>query len=157
MLTQAKYIDFLLSTPTNYTGTHLAAHLPGVSHDQVNRFLRDSTFSSTQLRDWVLPLLSDSPEAFLLVEDSVQDKRYRRFMEVAKRQYADAVQGMVTGVGLVHLVPSSGQVGDVLPLDFRVYAPEQNHLTKNARFQALVHHGVAEGLLQARTLLWDAW
>ena len=96
MLTQAKYIDFLLRTPRNYTGTHLAAHLPEVSHDQVNRFLRDSTFSAAQLRELVLPLLVDSPEAFLLVDDSVQDKRYSRFIEVAKRQYSGTVHGMVT-------------------------------------------------------------
>ena len=43
MLTQTVYIEYLLSTPTNYTCTHLAAHLPDVSHDQVNRFLRTST------------------------------------------------------------------------------------------------------------------
>ena len=43
MLTQTTYIEYLLSTPTNYTCTHLAAHLPDVSHDQVNRFLRTST------------------------------------------------------------------------------------------------------------------
>ena len=43
MLTPATYIEYLLSTPTNYTCTHLAAHLPDVSHDQVNRFLRTST------------------------------------------------------------------------------------------------------------------
>jgi hypothetical protein len=40
MLTQTAYIEYLLSTPTNYTCTHLAAHLPDVSHDQANRFLR---------------------------------------------------------------------------------------------------------------------
>ena len=42
MLTQRTYIEYLLSTPRNYTFTHLAAHLPDVSHDQVNRFLRTS-------------------------------------------------------------------------------------------------------------------
>lgn len=67
MITQAEYIDYLLSTRRNYTCTHLA----GVSHDEVNRFLRDSTFSASQLRALVLPLLHDSPEAFLLVDDSV--------------------------------------------------------------------------------------
>ena len=43
MLTQTAYIGYLLRTTTNYTCTHLAAHLPDVSHDQVNRFLRNST------------------------------------------------------------------------------------------------------------------
>ena len=38
MLTQTAYIEYLLSTPTNYTCTHLAAHLPDMSRDQVNRF-----------------------------------------------------------------------------------------------------------------------
>ena len=43
MLTQTTYVEYLLSTPTNYTYTHLAAHLPAVSHDQVNRFLSTGT------------------------------------------------------------------------------------------------------------------
>ena len=30
MITQSKYLDYLLSTPKNYTCTHLAAHLPDV-------------------------------------------------------------------------------------------------------------------------------
>ncbi len=72
MVTQATYIEYLLRTPRNYTCTHLAEHLSHVSHDQVNRFLRRSSFSPTQLRELVLPLLDDSPEAFLLVDDSVQ-------------------------------------------------------------------------------------
>ena len=40
MLTQRTYVEYLLSTPRNYTCTHLAAHLPDLSHDQVIRFLR---------------------------------------------------------------------------------------------------------------------
>jgi hypothetical protein len=101
MITQSTYIEYLLSTPRNYTCTHLAAHLTYVSHDQVNRFLRRRSFSPTQLRELVLPLLHDSPEAFLLVDDSVQDKRYSRFIEVAKRQYSGNEHGLVMGICLV--------------------------------------------------------
>ena len=157
MLTQTTYIEYLLSTPTNYTCTHLAEHLPEVSHDQVNRFLRNSALSPTQLRELVLPLLEDSPEAFLLVDDSVQDKRYSRFIDVAKRQYSGAVQGMVTGIGLVNLVHSSGQAGDFLPLDYRLYAPDQDQKTKNDHFLDMFEQVVAEDKLLARTLLFDAW
>ena len=144
MLTQSTYIDFLLNTPRNYTGTHFAAHLPAVSHDQVYRFLRDNDFSASQLRELVQPLLSDSPEAFLLVDDSVQGKRYSRLMEVAQRQYSGNVHGMVTGIGLVNLVHSSGKKGDFMPLDFRVYAPAQDGLTKNDHFQAMFKQVVEE-------------
>ena len=157
MLTQTTYIEYLLSTPTNYTCTHLAAHLPDVSHDQVNRFLRTSTLPVNQLRELVLPLLRDSPEAFLLVDDSVQDKRYSRFIDVAKRQYSGNTHGMVTGIGLVNLVHRSGEAGDFLPLDYRVYAPDEDQLTKNDHFLAMFDQVVAEGKVLARTILFDSW
>lgn len=156
-MTQATYIEYLLSTPRNYTCTHLADHLPNVSHDQVNRFLRNSSFSVSQLRELVLPLLNDSPDAFLFVDDSVQDKRYSRFIEVAKRQYSGAAHSLVTGICLVNLVHSSGAAGDFLPLDYRLYAPDLDGLTKNEHFRAMFAHVVAEGKIQARTLLFDAW
>jgi len=156
-VTQANYIAYLLSTPRNYTCTHLAEYLSQVSHDQVNRFLRRSSFSPTQLRERVMPWLDDSPQAFLLVDDSVQDKRDIRFIEVAKRQYSGAEHGLVTGSCLVNLVHSSGQPGDFLPLDYRVYAPGQDGQTKNEHFRATFGPAVAEDKLQARTLLFDAW
>ena len=157
MITQSKYLDYLLSTPKNYTCTHLAAHLPDVSHDKVNRFLRNNTFSSSQLTELVAPLLHDSPEAFLLVDDSVQDKRYSRFIEVAKRQYSGNVHGMVTGICLVNLVHSSGEAGDFLPLDFRLYAPDLDQKTKNTHFQDMFQQVVDECKILARTILFDSW
>ena len=62
-------------------------------------------------------MLRDSPEAFLLVDDRVQDKRYSRFIDVAKRQHSGNAHGMVTGIGLVNLVHSSGEASDFLPLE----------------------------------------
>ena len=105
----------------------------------------------------VLPLLRDSPEAFLLVDDSVQDKRYSRFIDVAKRQYSGNAHGMVTGIGLVNLVHSSGQAGDFLPLDYRIYAPDEDQFTKNDHFLAMFDQVVAEGQVLARTILFDSW
>ena len=133
------------------------AHLPDASHDQVNWFLRTSTLLANQLCDSVQPLLRDSPEAFLLVDDSVQDKRYSRFIDVAKRPYSSNAHGMVTGIGLVNLVHSSGEAGDFLPMDYRVYASDQDGQPKNDHFLALYDQVVAKGKLLARTILFDFW
>ena len=46
----------------------------------MNRFLRVSTLPANQLRELVAPLFRDSLEAFLLVDDTVQDKRYSCFI-----------------------------------------------------------------------------
>ena len=157
MLNQSQYIEYLLSTPKNYTCTHLAAHLPTTSHDQVNRFLRKNILSVSQLRELVQPLLHDSPEAFRLVDDSVQDKRYSRFIALTKRQYSGNVHGMVRGIGLVNLVHSSGEAGDFLPLDYRIYAPDEDGKTKNDHFLDLFDRVVAAGKILARTILFDSW
>ena len=157
MLTQTRYIEYLLSTPKNYTCTNLANHLSGISHDQVNRFLRTSELPVSQLQQLVQPLLHDSPAAFLLVDDRVQDKRHSRFIGLTKRQYSGNVHGMVRGIGLVNLVHSSGQAGDFLPLDYRVYAPDQDQKTKNDHFRDMFDDVVRAGNLLARTLLFDSW
>ena len=140
LLTQTTHINYLLSPPRNYTGTHLAAHLPVVSHDQINRFLQSSDLPVSQLRELVQSVLHDSPEAFLLVDDSVSDKSYSRFIEVVKRRYSGNAHGnarsMARGIGLMNLVHSSGEAGDFLPLDDRVYAPDLDGLTKNDHFPA---------------------
>ena len=109
------------------------------------------------MRELILPLFRDSPEAFLLVDDNVQDKRYSRFIDVAKRPYSGNAHGMVTGIGLVNLVHSSGEAGVFLPLDYRVYAPDHDGQTKTDHFLALFDYVVAEGKLLARNILFDSW
>ncbi len=39
MITKKQYIEYLLSTPINYTCSNLSEHLENVSHDVVTDFL----------------------------------------------------------------------------------------------------------------------
>ena len=71
----------------------------------------------------VAGLIQDSPEAFMLVDDSVQDKRYWRFIELVKLQYSGAEHGLVRGIGIINLVHSAGDKKDFYPMDYRIYAP----------------------------------
>lgn len=67
MMTQATYIEYLLSTPRNYTCTHLADHLPQVSHDQVNRFFRGAVRSRpASCVRWSCPCCTTRPRPFCL-------------------------------------------------------------------------------------------
>ena len=75
----------------------------------------------------------------------------------AKRQSSGNTHGLVTGIGLVNLGHGSGAAGDFRPLDYRVYAPDDDGQTKHDHFLALFDQVVAEGKLLARTSLFDAW
>lgn len=131
MITKQQYVEYLISTIANYTGSYLAKHLDDVSHDVITDYLRTERLTARGLWELVQSLLTNSPEAFLLVDDSVQDKRYSQFIELVKRQYRGAKHGLGRGIGIVNLVCSSSPDGDFWPMDYRIYAPGADGKTKN--------------------------
>lgn len=155
MLTKQKYIEYLISTPINYTCSNLAAHLENVSHDAVTDYLKREKLTARSVWELVQSLLHDSPEAYLLVDDSVQDKRYSQKIELVKRQYSGNEHGLVKGINIVNLVHSDGT--HYYPIDYRIYAPEYDGKTKNDHFQEMLVAALADKGLQAQTILFDSW
>lgn len=74
MITKRQYIEYLISTPANYTCTNLAEHLQGVSHDAVSDYLAQAKSTAHQLWELVQPLLNDSEQAYLILRQA-QDGR----------------------------------------------------------------------------------
>jgi len=105
-------VEYLICSIGNYTGSNLAEHLDEVSHDVVTDYLSNERHTAHGLWELVSGLIQDSPEAFLLIDDSVQDKRYSRFIELVKLQYSGAEHGLVRGIGIVNLVHSVGDKED---------------------------------------------
>jgi len=75
---EKQYVEYLVSTPVNYTRSNLAEHLEGVSHDAVSDYLERERHTARQVRELAQHLIDDSPSALLLLDDSVHDKRYSR-------------------------------------------------------------------------------
>lgn len=157
MITKQQYVDYLISTPINYTASNLADHLDGVSHDVVTDYLARERHTARQLWELAHTLVDDSPDAFLIIDDSVQDKRYSRQIELVKRQYSGNEHGIVAGIGVVNLVHSAGADGDFYPIDYRIYAPDADGKTKNDHFRDMLLAAIADKQLQARTVLFDSW
>lgn len=157
MVTKQQYVEYLLATPGNYTCTHLAEHLDGVSHDAVSDYLRRERHTARGLWELARPLIDDGPAAYLIVDDSVQNKQYAEKIELVRRQYSGNEHGLVRGIGVVNLVHSSGTGGDFYPIDFRVYAPEEDGKTKNEHFREMLLRAFADKEIQARTILFDTW
>jgi len=157
MITKKQYVEYLVSTPKNCTCTYLAEHLEDVSHDVVNDFLHQNRFLPREVWKLVKDRIEDSQDAFLLVEDSVQAKRYSRFIELVRAQYRGNEQRVIKGIGVVNLVHSGGKDGDFYPIDYRVYAPDVDGKTKNDHFQEMFVNALDLKHVQARTLLFDGW
>jgi hypothetical protein len=157
MITKLQYVEFLISTIGNFTSTHLAEHLDSVSHDTITDFLQSEQLTARHLWELVQGLIADSPDAFLIADDSVQDKRYSRFIELVRLQYSGATHGLVRGIGVINLVHSSGQPGEFYPIDYRIYDPDADGKTKNDHFREMLLHALADKRIKARTVLFDSW
>lgn len=155
MITKRQYIEYLISTPVNYTCSHLAEHLEGVSHDAITDYLQRDKLTARGLWERVEPLLADSEQAYLIVDDSVQNKQYSRKIDLVKKQYSGATHGLVRGIGVVNLVHTDGE--DFYPIDYRIYAPEADSKTKNDHFREMLLNAKSDKRIQARTLLFDSW
>ena len=157
MITKQQYVEYLISTPINYTCTNLAEHLEGVSHDVVSDYLANERLTARHLWEIVQGLIDNRPTAYLIIDDSVQDKRYSRSIEMVKKQYSGAEGGLVRGIGVVNLVHTTGSGGEHYPIDFRVYAKEADGKTKNDHFQEMLLRAIGEKQIQAQTVLFDSW
>lgn len=157
MITKHQYVEYLISTPINYTCSNLADHLEGVSHDTVTDYLARERHTARQVWELAHPLIDDSPDAFLIFDDSVQDKRYARKIGLVKRQYSGNEHGIVAGIGGVNLVHSNGADADFYPIDYRISAPDTDGKTKNAHVRDMFLAARTDKQLQARTVLFDSW
>ncbi len=157
MITKLPYVECLISTVANDTGTHWAEHWDAVSHDTISDYLASERLSAHHLWELVSGRIADSENAFWIGDDRVPDKRYSRFIELVKRQYSGAEHGVVRGIGVVNLVHSSGAPGEFYPIDYRIDAPESDGKTKNEHFRERLVRAVADKQIKAKTVLIDAW
>lgn len=155
MITKRDYIEYLISTPMNYTCSNLATHLENVSHDVVTDYLQNEKLTSRHIWELARYLINDSEDSSLIVDDSVQDKRHSRKIDMVKKQYSGNVHGLVRGIGIVNLVHSDR--ADYYPIDYRVYAPNTDGKTKNDHFREMVLNAKHGKEIQANTILFDSW
>ena len=84
--TKLNYCQYLLSSQINYTLTNLAEHLEQISHDKINRYLKNEKLTPRILWDNVKDLIEINDNAYLIFDDTVIDKRYAIEIEPSKRQ-----------------------------------------------------------------------
>ncbi len=125
----------------------------GISHDAVNDYLRRERHSAHTLWELAKPLINNSNGAYLIIDDSVQNKSCSQKIEMVKRQYSGNAHGIVKGIGIVNLVHAFGD--DYHPIDYRVYAPDADGKTKNDHFREMLRLAFEEKRIQAQTILFD--
>jgi Transposase DDE domain. len=160
MLTAHQYIEYLIATVNNYTCSNLAEHLTGdeaMSHDAVTDFLHRGKLTPRLVWDAAQPSLINSPESYLILDDSVHEKAFAQKIDLVKLQYSGAKHGLTKGIGVLSLIHSTGEPNAFTPVDFRIHHPETDGKTRHEHFREMLSHAVSDKGLKARIILFDSW
>lgn len=151
------YINFLIAAQQVYSSAEAARTHPaeeaGPAHDAYTRLLQRVPPDSGALWREVEPLV-DRQKGMLVIDDSTLDKPYASDMALVTRHWSGKHRAVVQGINLISLVWTDSSCR--LPCDFRLYHKEQDLLSKNDHFQAMILQAHARGF--APTLvLFDSW
>jgi hypothetical protein len=156
-LTHWDYCQFLLVSQVNYTQTYFAEHSEAISHDRVNRLMREAKLTPQELRQQVRGELILSPNGYILFDDTVLDKSHSFAIEVVRRQWSGNEKRVIKGIGIVTCVYVNPDMERFWIIDYRVYDPERDGKTKIDHllemWQTIIH---VEGLPFV-TVLMDSW
>jgi hypothetical protein len=155
--TRLDYCQYLLSTPINYTLTHFADHCERFSHDQINRYLAGDRLPPRYIWESVKSDLEQTPDGYIIFDDTVLDKRYAKQMGLAKRQYSGNAGGLINGIGIVTCVYVNPELDRFWVIDYRIYDPRGDSKTKLEHVQEMLSVFVESRALAFSTVLMDSW
>ncbi len=152
-----EYCQFLLASQVNYTQTYFADHSEHLSHDRINRMMRNEQLRPHELREMVRAEVIPSEKGYLLFDDMVLDKRHSFAIEVVRRQWSGNAKAVIKGIGVVTCVYVNPELNRFWVLDFRVFDPERDGRTKLDHMEQMWHTVLYVSDLPFRTVLMDTW
>ena len=151
------YCQYLLSSPKNYTLTNLADHQVKVSHDTINKFLRKKEINSEIIWHNVKDSIVEDPEASIVFDDTVLDKRYSKKIELVRRQYSGNEHRVIKGIGLITCLYVNHKTGEFWVIDYRLYAPDEDKKTKPDHVTEMLLNVINTKHLAFNKVLMDSW
>lgn len=151
------YCQFLMVTQTNYTQTYFADHHPTFSHDAINRYLNEDHVTPSAALSRIKYHITQHPNAYIVFDDSVSDKRYSSEIELVRRQYSGNEHRVINGIGVVNCLYVNPETGAYWIIDWRVYNPDVDGKTKLDHVREMFDHILLHKKLPFRTVLMDSW
>lgn len=156
-ITRLDYCQYLLSSQQNYTLTNYAEHVENLSHDTVNRYLRDEKLTPAIIWEHSKPGIIEHPEAFIVFDDSIIDKNYSKKIEPVRWQYSGNAHGVIRGIGLVNCIYVNPVTEQFWVIDYRIFDPERDGKSKVDHVKDMLNSLQYKKQLLYKTVLMDSW
>jgi len=156
-LSRSDYCQYLLSTQINYTLTNFADHIKNISHDKINRYLKDTKLTPKLVWEHVKSDITHSDNGYLLFDDTVINKDYSHKIEGVRRQYSGNAHGLIKGIGVVTCVYVNPELGKFWVIDYRIFDPDRDGKSKIDHLEDMLNHTEYKKCLPFATVLVDSW
>ncbi|MFT7723216.1 MAG: transposase [Roseateles sp.] len=151
------YCQFILTSQTNFTMTNFADHGQGFSHDAVKRYLQGDKLSASLVWEHAQREIVPSPRGCIVFDDTILDKGHSHQIELVRRQYSGNAHGIIKGIGLVNCLYVNPDTGEYWPIDYRLFAPEQDGKTKLEHVRDMLVSAAGNKALPFTRVLFDTW
>jgi hypothetical protein len=150
------YGQFLLSSQINYSCTYLADHFEGLTHDNVQYFLKSHRFTPRLVWKQLKHKIELSPEGYIIFDDTVLNKQHSQRIELVRKQYSGNAHGLIKGIGVVNCVYYNPGNEQFYLLDYRIFTPDKDGKTKIDHVLDMLA-SLNIRLITYQTVLMDAW
>ena len=155
--TRLDYCQYLLSTPVNYTLTHFADHCDRFSHDQINRYLAGDRLPPRYVWESVKPHLEQTPNGYIIFDDTILDKRHAQKISLAQKQYSGNAHNTINGIGVVTCLYVNPELDRYWIIDFRIYDKQGDGKSKLDHVCDMLDVLVNSRQVAFSTVLMDSW
>ena len=137
--TKLQYQDTLLNLL--YTLTYFSDHIEEVSHDAINRYLKNEKLAPKLIWEHAKKDVIQVESGSIVFDDTVLDKTTGKKIETSKRQYSGQSKKVVNGIGIVNCVYVHPN-GEFWVIDYRIYDPSCDGKTKIDHVRDMLHSAV---------------
>ena len=154
-ISRLEYWQYFFVGQKNYTLTNFADHVESLSHDQINRYLKDEKLTPKLLWEHVQKDIVFSDCGYVLCDDTVADKDFSHSIESVRRQYSGNAHGIVKGiVTCVYVNPETKQFWAI---DYRIFDPEIDGKSKLEHVNDMLNNIVYQKNIPFTRVLMDGW
>jgi putative transposase len=151
------YVQFLLSSPLQFTCTEAARVQPEQphppAHDSFTRLLTRLEPDAETLWTEARPQIR-LDDGILVLDDSTLDKPYARTMGLVGWHWSGKHHAVVKGINLLTLLWTDGDRH--VPCDYRIYDKPHDGFSKNDLFAHLLHAAKQRGF-SPQCVCFDSW
>jgi hypothetical protein len=156
-VTRLDYCQYLLVSQINYTLTNFADHSEKFSHDALKRYMTGERLRPNLTWENVSRQVVQTPNGFLIFDDTVADKNFSHEIELVRRQYSGNAHGVIKGIGIVTCVYVNPERDQFWIIDYRIFDPDGDGKTKLDHVQEMLVNCVYQKNLQFWAVLMDSW